>query len=149
MYSLVVTRLENMNLELQCVFIVMEDPWFHRAPIVNNLTQKLLVTYTKTNIEKKKYKHWRHIVVGIYNLLQTKFNCKWVTQNARTSSLAQKKIRKRRAITSSKTQTMKVFCETNTNIFVNGLLNKFRLAIMQDQRLSSSHPRNNDKRFKF
>jgi hypothetical protein len=149
MYSLVVTRLEKMNLELQCMSIVMEDPWFHRALIANNLTQKLSETYTKTNIENIKYnKHWKHIVVGNYNLLQIEFRCKWMTQNARTSSLVKNKTRKRRAITSFETQTMKDSSEIDTNIFVNGLLDEFRLAIMQDQPLSSSHPRNNDKRFK-
>jgi transcription termination factor NusB len=70
-----------------------------------------------------------------------------VTQNARTSSLKKNKIRRKRAIASFETQIMKVYGETCTNIFVNGLLDKFRLAIMRDQPLSSSHPRNNDKRF--
>jgi len=72
-----------------------------------------------------------------------------VTQDARTISLAKNKMRKRRTITSYETRTMKVYGETNTNIFMNGLLDKFRLAIMQDQPLLSSHPRNNDKRFKI
>jgi len=72
-----------------------------------------------------------------------------VTQNARTTSLAKNKTKKKRTITSFETQTMKVYGETSTNIFMNGLLDKFRLAIMRNQPLSSSHPRNSDKRFKI
>lgn len=51
------------------------------------------------------------------------------------------------AITSSETQTMKVSSEISTNIFMNGLFDKFRSTIMRDHSLSSSHPKNNDKRF--
>jgi hypothetical protein len=51
MYSLLVTRLEIVNLELQCVLIVMEDPWFCEALAVNDLIRESLETYMKTSIE--------------------------------------------------------------------------------------------------
>jgi hypothetical protein len=51
MYFLPVTRLEIMNPELQCVLIVMEDPWFCKTPSINDLTGESLETYMKTSIE--------------------------------------------------------------------------------------------------
>lgn len=51
MYSLPITRLENMNPELQCMLIAMEDPWFCKAHVVNYLTRESLETYMEKNIE--------------------------------------------------------------------------------------------------
>jgi hypothetical protein len=50
MYSLPITMLEIVNPELQCVLIAMEDPWFCKAPTINDLTKESLETHMKTSI---------------------------------------------------------------------------------------------------
>ncbi len=74
-YFVATMKLEKINLELQCELITMEDLWFHGALAINEVSNDI------------SYKHWRHIAIGDYNLLQTKPCRKWTTQTSTISPL--------------------------------------------------------------